>query len=105
MKYLNDTPEVPKVAMRGDAIVAPDGQGGAVVGTIHELYDRDGTIRVSGYPLRLKAATALLALDAYKAACDTLKRPTSEAAAVTGAPGEAPKPPGEVTETTGTATP
>jgi len=53
--------------MRGDAVVAPDGQGGAVVGTVHELYDRTSQLRISGYPLRVYAADAVLASDALAA--------------------------------------
>lgn len=64
MNYLNG-----KLAMKGDAVVhvtaAPDNY--AVVGTVQELYERDGTLRISNYPLRVKASKTVLAADAYAA--------------------------------------
>lgn len=63
MKYLND-----KEVMQGDSIVAPDGQGGVIVGYIAQIYERDESFIVRGYGPRIKAGTAILAQDAYAVA-------------------------------------
>ena len=74
MKYLND-----KTAMKGDAViyVTPAPDNFAVVGTVHELYDRNQNLRISGYPLQVPANKVLLAADGYAAVAG----PIAEAAA------------------------
>ena len=67
MKYLNDA-EV----MRGDDVLALTPDGFAVVGKVHEIVDRNQTIRISGYPIQVKAADTLLATYAYKTAAKPL---------------------------------
>ena len=62
MKYKNG-----KLAMNGDAVAHVTKDGYAVVGTVANLYDRMEELRVSGYPLRVKAAECLLAADAWAA--------------------------------------
>lgn len=46
---------------RGDALVAVNSDGVAIVGNIHEFYDSQNEFRMSGWPLRVKADSCLLA--------------------------------------------
>ena len=66
MQYSN-TNGSDKTVMIGDAIVAPDGQGGAIVGYVAQVYERDQSFIVRGFGPRIKASTAILAEDALKA--------------------------------------
>jgi len=76
MKYLNG-----KLVMRGDAVIAAiDDKGTVVAGEVHEVYDRDNSIRIKGYALRVQAATAVLAADAYASVPEVIeaKKPKAE---------------------------
>ena len=64
MKYLNG-----KVAMKGDAVVyiTPKPDSFTVVGTVGELYERNGNVRINGYPLQVPSYQCVLAADAFEA--------------------------------------
>jgi hypothetical protein len=63
MKYLNG-----KDALKGDAVVTLVGKEKfAVAGVVHELYERNQQVRVSGYNLPVLASDCVLASDAYDA--------------------------------------
>jgi hypothetical protein len=81
MNYLNG-----KLVMKGDAAVHVTPEKYAVVGTVVELYERDETLRIGGYPLRVPANKVVLAGDAYAALVDALPKPVN-------APTSVPTPP------------
>jgi hypothetical protein len=92
MKDINGTE-----LMRGDAILAPDGQGGVLVGQIAEFYDRNNQLRIGGFPLRVSADGALLAQTAWsayasKAAADAAAAAQAAADAASAALTKAKKP-------------
>jgi hypothetical protein len=66
MNYLNN-----KAVMKGDAVIILVSDT-YIAGTVHELYERNQQIRVTGYALAVKADTAVLASDAYKALVDPI---------------------------------
>ena len=55
-----------KQVMRGDAVIFPAG-GTFFAGVVHQIYERDGSLLVTGYALRVPAKTAVLAQEAYNA--------------------------------------
>ena len=75
MKDINGTE-----LMRGDAILAPDGQGGVLVGQIAEFYDRNNQLRIGGFPMRVSADGALLAQTAWSAYADKVAAEAAVAA-------------------------
>ena len=62
MKYLNG-----KEAIKGDAVVYETPDKISVVGYITDLYIRNQTVRISGYPLQVLSEKVVLASDAYAA--------------------------------------
>lgn len=62
MTYLNG-----KEPLKGDTIICPDGNGGMVVGTVEQLYERTGQLKIGYFSLRLRVVDCVLASDAYDA--------------------------------------
>lgn len=56
-----------KELLRGDLILAPDGQGDVIAGRIGQFYERSGSVLVSGNGVPIKADKTVLAIDAYHA--------------------------------------
>lgn len=75
MKYLNG-----KVAMKRDTVLfeTPGPDSIVMAGNVSDFMDRTSHLRVSGYPLPVLAADALLASDCYLAVAEPLKKARAE---------------------------
>lgn len=74
MKNLNG-----KELMRGDSVLLAAPDNTVVVGQIHQFYDRNDAIRVSGYPFQVPAKDTVLAQDAWNAFAVPLIKAREEA--------------------------
>jgi len=63
VKYING-----KTPMLNDSVVVALEDGTVLAGSVHQIYERNKTFRITGYALSIPANTAILAEDAYKAA-------------------------------------
>lgn len=77
-KYLNG-----KTVLKNDAVVyvTPKPESQAIVGHVHQIYERDSLILITGYPLRVPAGQVLLAQDAYATTAAPIRQAQAEAAA------------------------
>ena len=76
---------------RGDQVLAAGDNNFVIMGTVHELYDRDNSLRIGGYGLRLYAADVVSAKQAWDNYGSPLLKARAQAEAAAKAEAEASK--------------